>query len=272
MTGQIIEAICKELQALFEETGTTVLRDTNFKPEDMPLYTMPCVVVEIASSNEFFQYSGGATSGDWDININSFFYDFNANLGNDSGYSTDAYNIIETLIEHFAMQTFLSAEMIAAVASYSLKLTLNGTIRDNELQHNGGVIPGYSITYNTVAVNTNTAWVESKTYTSQTSTGGVVYDFDLSSVIWRQPVISRITNAAFLALTPVVIGQRYYITDLGVIKTVLTVAPITFKVATFTSETVILNWIFFSNADDLFMYWHDGTALNEIEVETETIP
>lgn len=141
MTGQIIEAICKELQSLFSETGVTVLRDTNFKPDDMPLYTMPFVVVSVANSNEFFQFSGGSISADWDININSFFYDFNANLGNDNGYSTEAYNILETLLEHFAMQNFTSVEMIAAVENYNLKLTLNGTIRDNEMQHNGGVIP-----------------------------------------------------------------------------------------------------------------------------------
>lgn len=264
MTGIIIDAICNELQALFADTGNTVLRDTNFKISDIPMYTMPCILVGIASTNEYYQCSGGATRGDWDMDIKAFFYDFNANLGNDDGYSTSDYDIVETINKHFAKQSYLSQKMIDAVNNYSLKMTINGTVRNDELEYQGGVIPGYTITYNTVAIDQATNWVSELTTTSQTVTGSILFDDIPHTVLFQKSVLAILTEAQYIALTHLHVGDRYYISDSNVIRNVLTITP----TVTVKDEIMQNNWILFSDADDYHAYWYNNNELVMVESES----
>lgn len=160
MIGQIIEAMSKELQELFAETGCTVVRDTQFRIDQMPIYTVPVIILTVNNSPDEFQYCGGVSAVNLDWNIRAFFYDLNSMLDDDQGFSSDAYNIIDQIRKYIALGSWVTTEMQNLLINYGFKLTLNGSIKETFLQNEGGIIPGYSLTYNSVAIDTETDSVD----------------------------------------------------------------------------------------------------------------
>ena len=169
MTGEIFDCFCKEIQSLFTD-GTSVIRDTQFNVEQMPMYTVPCVVISMNDSPDEYQYIGGATAADWDFSIRSYFYDLNGGLDNDSGYNQQAYSQLDTIRRHIASEQWVNNDMITMVETYGFKLALNGTIRQTQLQQDGGgLLPGYELNYNSVAIDTDTTNITDILFLTETN-------------------------------------------------------------------------------------------------------
>jgi hypothetical protein len=157
MLSEILDAMCLEVQALFKDTGNTVLRDTQFKMTEMPLYTIPVIVMSLKESPEIRQLIGGMTKADFGWHIKAYFYDANSDLSMTDPFSTEAYDIIHTIYQHFAARQWLTDEFIQVSQTFGYKLTLNGMSKAEPLRSDAGVIPGFSITYDSVGLDIGTA-------------------------------------------------------------------------------------------------------------------
>lgn len=161
MLSQILDAMCLEIEALFSDTGNTVLRDTQFKPNEMPLYTIPCIVLSLTDSPEIKQMIGGATKANFGWHIKAYFYDVNSDLSVDDPFSTEAYDIIHTIYKHFSVKDdsseWLTPEFTKVCQDYGYKLTLNGMQKAETLKIESGVCPGFSIVYDSVGFDLGTS-------------------------------------------------------------------------------------------------------------------
>lgn len=155
MLSRIFDTFCGELQKLFENTGETILRDTQFKPEDMPAHTIPVIVISLKDTPDVKQLIGGATKADFGWHIKAYFYDANAGLDPDEGFSVEAYQVIEKIFNHVAKQEWLTEEFNQVCADFSYSLTLAGIGKAESLSIDSGIIPGYQIFLDTVAINKN---------------------------------------------------------------------------------------------------------------------
>ena len=169
MTSNIINALCQEMVALFAGTGNTILRATQFKSDQMGIYILPCVVIELKSSPEMYQFCGGATCSNWQIGIKTYFNDYDSGLNDATGEQTKNYEIIDTIVEHIASMQWLSNEMKSISSTNGFKMTLNGTVQETSLaKDGGGMIPGFEINYDTIAIDTNTKLTQDESFETQT--------------------------------------------------------------------------------------------------------
>jgi hypothetical protein len=160
MISQIMNAFCIEIQAIFADTGETVLRDTQYNPSEMALYTMPVVILSLKDSPDIQQLSGGVTQAEWAWTIKSYFYDVNSNLDPDAGFSTEAYEIIDKIRNHISKMQWLTQDFKDIVTNYGYKLTLNGTDKAEPLQHDGGICPGFMINYDSIGIDRSTGFTQ----------------------------------------------------------------------------------------------------------------
>ena len=205
MIGQVIEALSNEIKALFAETGCTVLRDTQFSVDKMPLYTVPVIIISANNTPDEYQYIGGITAVDIDFNIKVFFYDLNSGLDEDSGYSADAYNVIDTIRKYIALSDWTMQGMKDMVTNYGFKMTLNGSIKETMLQNEAGIIPGYSLTYNSVGIDNETDSIENLIVTSNTE--DIIVEDNLNEV-FAQPAPEPLAGSN----TPVKTGNSILLT------------------------------------------------------------
>lgn len=170
MIQEIIEAFCGEVQELFaQRPDVTVLRDTQFDDNETPSHTLPVVIIGLGDSPDMKQLSGGVTQAEWNWVIRAYFIDSNAELSPDQAFSTGSYEIIETIVNHFNFQNWLTQAFADVVTNYSFKLTYQDTVKANALQkEDGGIIPGYQIVYSSMAIDTRTAFVSYSNSTLQT--------------------------------------------------------------------------------------------------------
>lgn len=160
MIKEIIDAFCGEMQALFADApGTSVLRDTQFDGPQTPSHSLPLVILGLADSPDVKQLSGGCTQAEWNWEIRAYFIDSNAELSPDQAFSTGDYSIIETITNHFNFQNWLTADFRALFTTYSFKLTYQDTSKAAELiKDDGGIVPGFQILYNSIAIDTRTSF------------------------------------------------------------------------------------------------------------------
>lgn len=169
MIQQVIEAVCKEVQELFANTTTTVLRDTQFNQEQTPSHELPLVIVGIGDSPDMKQLSGGVTQGEWNWIFRVYFIDANAELTPDQAFSTGDYGLIETIVNHFNFQNWITTDFINAVSDYQFKMTFQDVNKAPDLMKNdGGIIPGYQISYSSIGIDKRTSFVVLSEQTLQT--------------------------------------------------------------------------------------------------------
>lgn len=160
MIQQILEATCGELQELFIDTpGATVLRDTQFDAGEIPSHDLPLIIVGLGDSPDMAQLSGGVTQATWNWVVREYFIDSNAELSPDQAFSTGDYSLIEKVINHFNFQTWLTQAFTDVSNTYSFKLTFQDVTKAPALQKkDGGIIPGYQISFSSIALDTRTAF------------------------------------------------------------------------------------------------------------------
>lgn len=157
MIGQILNAFEKELKELYKDTGTMVIRDLQSKSQnDIPLYTTNLVEICLNTSPEVQQLPGGAKQAEWIFALNIYFWDVNAGLNEDDGFSSDKYNEIDFLTNHFIKQVWLTNDFQSIVDTYSYKLTLKSIAECEPIESSNGLIKGYSILLDTIGIDTST--------------------------------------------------------------------------------------------------------------------
>ena len=265
MIGEILDALCGELQELFVTTNTTVLRDTQVKQDNMALYSIPIIILRINNSPDQYQMIGGGTMCDWEFEIGAYFYDINSELSDDSGYSASAYDLIDTIRRHIALRKWKTTAMTTITTDYNFKLTLNGIPKAATIQQeNGGILPGYAINYDSVAIDPDTNWTIELTATANVLQGIEYFDNTLApKIIWQGNVLAVKTAAQYAALTGQNIGNRYYISDTKKIAQVLTI-DVHGTPSSSTLTTLALNMAFFNDGNIGYCYYFDGTNINII--------
>lgn len=156
MIGAISQALLTELRQIFLTSNTTILFDTELNFGDLPSHSMPLICLEIENSPTYNQLPGGATKLEWDFNIYVYTLSQNSQMQPDNGFSTDLLNTVEVIRKYFAKKLYTSTEMLNIIKNYQFNLTLSGIIKADKIQSETGNYVGFKMSYQTVAIDTDT--------------------------------------------------------------------------------------------------------------------
>lgn len=107
MIGIILDAVLQETKAFIqsEDKGGQVMLKTNFKGiKNIPDKTMPFVLLGLNDAPDTYQFPGGLTMLGWKWSFNSYSYEPDAYVDDNTGYSTGLlYDPIDTIRRHFSI-------------------------------------------------------------------------------------------------------------------------------------------------------------------------
>jgi hypothetical protein len=167
MIGEILDAVLKECRAFLANKGATVILKTDFKTTNIPTYGMPLLLLDVPDGTETGMYTGGVTHADWLFSFNSYNYEPDAYTDDTSGYSTGLLDIIDEIRRHFSFEVWLTAEMAAILTKYGFRYTLSGMLPADALEGDG-LIMGYKIVFDSIAIDVSTAAVADSTAVLET--------------------------------------------------------------------------------------------------------
>jgi hypothetical protein len=159
MIDEILDAVLNECKALLTDTGGTVLFKTNYKPANLPNYTMPLILCDLYESEDAKQLLGGASLLDWMFALNSYNYEPDAYVSEETGYSTSLTKVIDDVRRHFSKGDWLTTDMTGIVEKYGFKFTLSGILPADALDQDGLVF-GKRIVFDSVSIDTDTSFVQ----------------------------------------------------------------------------------------------------------------
>lgn len=141
MIGEILNAILQETKALLSGTGATVLFKANFKPEKFPDNNGNFVLLGLEAAPNTTQFPGGLTRTDYIWGFDSYNWEPDAYVDDNSGYSTELSNFIDTIRQHFSLGALGNGLSYAGTilndgVIYQVK---NGTIIYNSITLTDGV-------------------------------------------------------------------------------------------------------------------------------------
>ena len=264
MIGKIYNALAVELKSFVDNSndyaGTEVIRSTQAKQKDQVVSSINLIVVELENSHDVFQCIGGVSQVELNFKIHAFFYDENSALSDDSGYNEKAYKLVDDIRRYMAATNWATTEMQNCINDYGIKFTLNGQIKSSELAiSGGGIIPGYSLNYESVALDTDTDQADEKTFANQLNEGTTTEQ--QIKYNWLSDINYFVADlTAYNALTTANIGDRVYISALNKIYTVLTIDNTTHFITSSSIYVMQTNDIFINKADGKCWTW-SGTAL-----------
>jgi hypothetical protein len=160
MTGEILQGIIDECKALFEDTGGTVLFHTQFKPDKLPNYTMPLFIIHVNEAPDSGQMIGGVTRLDWQLAFKTYNYEPNAEVEEDSGYSTSLMDISDTVRQHFSQSNVLTESFLALSSDYNFLMEFAGITEADPIVNNEMITKGYNVNFNCAGIDTDTGLIE----------------------------------------------------------------------------------------------------------------
>lgn len=160
MIGEIIDAVIKEIQALFDDTNSTVALKTGFNTDNLVAYKMPLLLLDIPDGTETGMYHGGVTHADWLFALNSYSYEPDAYGDDLSGFSTSLLNITDEIRRHFSFEVWKTQAMYDIRNNYGFRYTLSGLLPADALVGPQGLIMGYKIVFDSIAIDMTTAAVQ----------------------------------------------------------------------------------------------------------------
>jgi hypothetical protein len=160
MIGEILDAVLKECRALFDGTGATVILKTDFDSSNLLGYGMPLLLLDMPDGIDTGMYPGGVTHVDWQFAFNSYNYEPDAYVDDKSKYSTSLLNFIDEIRRHFSFEVWKTADMNAIRDQYGFRYTLSGITPADALIDGNGLIMGYKIVFDSIAIDTTTAAVQ----------------------------------------------------------------------------------------------------------------
>jgi hypothetical protein len=155
MINEILQAVIDECNALFLNTGGTVIFKTDFKSDSLVTYTMPLLIVDVVDAPDSGQQIGGLTRVDWMFAMNSYNYMPNSQIIDDKGYSTSLLKPIDTIRQHFSNGVWLTSGMTDILNNYGFKFALSGITGADALEQDG-IILGYKIMFDSLAFDSDT--------------------------------------------------------------------------------------------------------------------
>lgn len=171
MTGEILKAVAEEAKALFQQSDTsgapgTVILETDFNKAKMDNYSMPLLLLDMIDAPEMSQYPGGLKRADWRFGMNTYNYQPDPYLDDETNYSANLQNIIDAVTDHFAARIWLRTArdvnnpddpltMADIEDQYGFRFTLSGLQRATNLNMDG-LILGWRVTFDSVAVDDST--------------------------------------------------------------------------------------------------------------------
>jgi hypothetical protein len=153
MISDYIKATEVEMLKLFENTGTSVLRDTGFDENNMPVHQNGCVVIRLNGLPDSHQLLGGTTKLIFDWSFICMVLDANPTIAEDNDVSYTVYDIVDTIMRHFNNKEWLTDEMKEQNSENSYKLEYQGTGKTETLSSQTGCIVGFEIKYTGIALD-----------------------------------------------------------------------------------------------------------------------
>lgn len=155
ITGDILNAIQKELLAFTSGKGATVLFKSDYRANKLPSYTMPLILLDVPEAPDTTQYMGGATRVDMVIHINTYVLSPDVTLDDPGTSSNDLLNFIDQVRQYFSFGVFSTQEMTDILTNYGFRFTLGGIDVPDALDQDGQV-KGYRIMMDSWALDTGT--------------------------------------------------------------------------------------------------------------------
>ena len=106
MLGIILDSILQETKALFSGTGAQVMLKTNFLAKQTPDNNGTFVLLDLMNAPDSLQYLGGLSMLAYDFGFNSYSYEPDAYVDDNSGFSTGLLDFIDTVRQHFTLGPF----------------------------------------------------------------------------------------------------------------------------------------------------------------------
>lgn len=163
MTPEIHQAVIDECIKLLTDGKGTVVLKTDFRSANLSTYTMPLLLLEILPGEDSRQLLGGVTMMEWGFAMNSYVYSPDAHGGDVTGFATGLKQIIDDIRKHFSLRTWLTTGMPAIEAAYGFRFTLSGLTHADALEAQDGLINGYRIMFDSVAIDDSTDSIVSST-------------------------------------------------------------------------------------------------------------
>lgn len=160
MLGEITDAILQECKALLSDTGAQVMLKTNFMPKKLPDNTGNFILLHVDGNGEDCQYPGGLTRMDWKYWFNSYNYEPDAYVDDDSGFSTSLLNFVDMVRQHFSLGAlgrtgWLTPAMNQIFDTYGFQFTLTGITPADALDQDG-LIMGFKVGFDSTAFDSVT--------------------------------------------------------------------------------------------------------------------
>jgi hypothetical protein len=187
-------------------------------------------------------------------------------MEDDQGVNEKSYKIVDAIRRYMAAVSWQTTEMQQCVNDYGVKFTLNGQAKSTELSKvGGGIIPGYTLIYESMALDTDTDQVDEETFAYDKLEGVMFIGRDLSiKYNFMLDVKTFIADlATYNALTNANLLDRYYIQSEKKIYTVTAIDATSHLITTSTIYSLVLNDVFIAADNNTKAWFFDGTVLHE---------
>jgi hypothetical protein len=157
--SDIITAIQMEAQALCSDAGEfigQVILKTDFENSEHMTYSMPLVMLDIIDGPESCQFCGGAKRVDWNFGFDVYNYLPNAYGDDVSGYSSSLMDVKTKLTNHFCLRAWLTEGMTNLENNYAFRLTWRGDHKATAIRYQDGLLKGWRVMFDSVAVDDGT--------------------------------------------------------------------------------------------------------------------
>lgn len=172
MIDEILQAILDEAKAYLasisdDTLGTAmIIKKTNIKDESKNTYTYPLLMIGVVGGAETSQYCGGTKRQDWMFDFSSYHYAPDADVDDDSGYSTGLLKIVDLVTNHFAAglvnELWLTAGMTTVFNDFCFSFTLSGLDRADPLEASG-MAQGWKINMDSIGIDDGTSSTKTST-------------------------------------------------------------------------------------------------------------
>lgn len=169
MIGDILKAILTECRVFLSDAegggfiGTVILK-SEYSAKNLPTYSMPLLLLDMTDGSDSRAFIGGGESMDWSFAFNS--YNYNADAYADDalagGYSEDLLDVIDLIRQHFSFKSWLTPGMTEINSNYGFVFTFGGIAKADHID-DSGIIMGWRVMFESMAIDEVTEWVEPST-------------------------------------------------------------------------------------------------------------
>lgn len=171
MLGEITSAILNETKELLSGTGATIMLKTNFLAKDVPDNSGNFVLMDIEQAPDSLMYPGGLTRCDYRWGFNSYNFEPDGYVDDQTSYSTGLMNFIDTIRQHFCKSLpgalpisgdtnlWLTQAMTDIFNIYGFFFTFSGITSADALD-TSGLIFGFKIMFESTAFDNTTLFTE----------------------------------------------------------------------------------------------------------------